>query len=158
MGMDVQKNRNPAQAPAHLSFLLLHTQRFRPTAFVIIPAEMEHTMDQQRHELLFQRPTSSPSLALSHGQRDDYLAEVRGKLRKAMRRSRLPKGKRQNIRTTILFPIPAVEPPHSAIAHEQNIHLCGRLSNKLQHGLGQSQNPPAADRHGADMDLEGNGH
>jgi hypothetical protein len=125
---------------------------------MIIPAEMQHTVNQQRYDLFFQRPAGSLGLALSRRQRDHDIAKMRASLMKAMRRSRLPKGKCQNIRRTILLPKSAVEPPHSAIAYEENVHLCGRLSDELQHGLGQSQDPPATNCHGADMHVEGNGH
>src|SRR4029078_1623019 len=85
--MGSHQSGNGAQPSTHLPFFFLHTPGFRPAAFMIIAAEMQHTMDQQRHELFFQRSASRLGLPLSRRQADDDLTEVGGSSMEAVRRS-----------------------------------------------------------------------
>ena len=93
---------NGAQPPTHLPFLLLHAPGFRPAAFMIIAAEMQHTMDQQRHELFFQRSASRLGLTLSRRQGDDHITQV-GRLldgsREVLRASRKAKANTSVLRS-----------------------------------------------------------
>ena len=91
---------------------------------MIIAAEMQHTMDQQRHELFFQRSASRPGLPLSRRQADDDLTEVGGSSMEAMRRSCFSEREGQDVCTAIFVSKPAVEPPHPPIAHEREVHIC----------------------------------
>lgn len=152
------KSGDQTQAPTHLPFLPLHTQRLGSAAFMIIAAEMQHAMDQQRHEFFFQRPAFRLGLTLSRRHRNDDLAEVRSRLIEAMRRPRLPKGKGQDVGAAILAPETAIELPHSAITDEREIHVCRRFSGEREDGPCQSQDSPAIDAQRPDMDLERNGH
>lgn len=122
------KSGDRTQAPAHQPFLPLHTQRLRSAAFVIIAAEVQHAMDQQRHEFFFERPAFRLGLTLSRWHRNDDLAQVASGLIEAMRRSSLPKGEGQDVRAAILTPEAAIELPHSTIADEREIHVCRRFS------------------------------
>jgi hypothetical protein len=149
---------NGAQPSTHLPFFFLHTPGFRPAAFMIIPAEMQHTMDQQRHELFFQRSASRLGLTLSRRQADDDLTEVGGSSMEAVRRSCFSEREGQDVRTAIFVSKPAVEPPHPPIAHEREVHIRRRLADELEDGSCQSQDPPATDCHRPNMDLKRNGH
>ena len=90
---------------------------------MIIAAEMQHTKDQQRHELFFQRSASRLGLTLSRGQGDDHVTEEGGSPMEAVRRSCLSEREGQYVRTAIFVPKPAVEPPHPPIAHEREVHI-----------------------------------
>ena len=91
---------------------------------MIIAAEMQHTMNQQRHELFFQRSASHLGLPLSRRQADDDLTEVGGSSMEAVRRPRFSERESQDVRTAIFVSKPAVEPPHPPIAHERKVHIC----------------------------------
>lgn len=125
---------------------------------MIIAAEMQDAMDQQRHELFFQGASSRLGLSPSRWHRDHDVPQVDGCLTEAMRRSRLPERKGENVRTAILVPVPAIELPHSPITDEREIHVCRRFSGEAKDGLRQSQDSPATDSYRPNMDLEGNGH
>jgi hypothetical protein len=125
---------------------------------MIIAAEMEHAMDQQRHEFFLQRPAGRLGLTPSRRHRDDDITQMSGSLIEPMRRSRLSERERQNVRAAILASEPAIELPHSPIAHERESHVCRRLSDERKHGVRQSQDWPASDCDRPDMYLERNGH
>ena len=125
---------------------------------MIIAAEMQHTMDQQRHKLFFQRSASRLGLTLSRRQGNDYVTEVGGSSMEAVRCSCLSEREGQYVRTAIFVSKPAVEPPHPPIAHQREVHICRRLADKLQDGVRQSQDPPATDCHRPNMYLKRNGH
>ena len=91
---------------------------------MIIAAEMQHTMDQQRHELFFQRSASRIGLTLSRGQADDHVTEEGGPPMEAVRRSCFSEREGQDVCTAIFVSKPAVEPPHPPIAHEREVHIC----------------------------------
>src|SRR4029078_478194 len=118
------KSGNGSQPSTLLPFFFLHTPGFRPAAFMIIAAEMQHTMNQQRHELFFQRSPSAFGLPLSRRQADDDLTEVGGSSMEAVRRPRFSERESQDVRTAIFVSKPAVEPPHPPIAHERKVHIC----------------------------------
>jgi hypothetical protein len=125
---------------------------------MIVAAEMQHAMDQQRHELFFQRPAGRLGLTPGRRHRDDDIAQVSRGLIEAMRRSRLSEREGQNVRAAILASESAIELPHSPIAYEREIHVCRRLSDERENGLRQSQDWPASDCDRLDMYLERNGH
>jgi hypothetical protein len=91
---------------------------------MIIAAEMQHTMDQQRHELFFQPSARRLGLTLSRRQADDYLTEVGGSSMETVRRSCFSEREGQYVRTPICVSKPAVESPHPPIAHEREVHIC----------------------------------
>src|SRR5689334_25391339 len=114
---------------------------------MIIAAEMQHTMDQQRHKFFFQRSSCRLGLTLSRRQGDDYVTEVRGSSMEAVRCPCLSEREGQYVRTAIIVSKPAVEPPHPPIAHQREVHIRRRLADELQDGFRQSQDPPATDGH-----------
>ena len=75
---------------------------------MIIAAEMQHTMNQQRHELFLQRSASRLGLPLSRRQADDDLTEMGGSSMEAVRRSCLSEREGQYVRTAILVSKPAI--------------------------------------------------
>jgi len=75
---------------------------------MIIAAEMQHTMDQQRHKLFFQRSASRLGLTLSRRQGNDYVTEVGGSPVEAVRCSCLSKREGQYVRTAIFVSKPAI--------------------------------------------------
>lgn len=91
---------------------------------MIIAAEMQHTMDQQRHELFFQGSARRLGLPLSRRQADDDLTEVGGSSMEAVRRSCFSEREGQDVCTAIFVSKPVVEPPHPPIAHEREVHIC----------------------------------
>jgi hypothetical protein len=97
-------------------------------------------------------------LTPSRRHRDDDITQMSGSLIETMRRSRLSERERQNVRAAILASEPAIELPHSPIAHERESHVCRRLSDERKHGVRQSQDWPASDCDRPDMYLERNGH
>jgi hypothetical protein len=108
---------------------------------MIISAEMEHTMDQQRQDFFLQRPMGGLGLPPGGWQRNDDITEVSSVLMEAVGGPGLPERKGQYIGAAILAPIPPIQPPHPQIAHEGNAHVGGRFPDGLEHGLGQAQHP-----------------
>jgi hypothetical protein len=154
----LQKSGYRAQPLTHLALLFLHAQCFRPAAFMIIATEMQHSMDQQRDELFFQRPACRVGLTLSCRKGDHDITQMRRSLMKSVGRTRLPKGKGQNVGAAIFMTKPVIQPPHPAIAYERDIHVSGRLPDEGKNVLRQSQDLPASDSEGPDRDVKGNGH
>ena len=75
-----------------------------------------------------------------------------------VRRSGLPERKGQHVGAAVLMPILTVQPPHTPVAHERHAHIGGRLTDTVEHGLRQAQDPLSTDRDGADGYLNGNRH
>jgi hypothetical protein len=125
---------------------------------MIVAAEMQHAMDQQRHEFLFHRPAGRLGLTPSRRHRDHDVAQVGGILIEVMRCSSFSKRECQNVRTAILVPEAAIEPPHSPIAYEREMHVCRRLTGEREDSLRQPQDSSASDCHRPDIHLKGHGH
>jgi hypothetical protein len=152
------KPADPPEAPADLAFFSSHALRFGPATFMIVTAQMQHSVNQEGHELFFQRPPRHLGLALSGRKGNNHVTELCAGPTEAVGRSSLPERKGQNVRTAVLVPEPVVELPHPAIADERDTQVCRRLPDEREHRLGQPQDLPATQPYRSYLYLKANGH
>jgi hypothetical protein len=95
------------------------TRRRRP---IVVPQEVEETMNQQEGQLLVERMAVCFRLARSGVNRDDHIAEeIRSR---QWEHSRL--WKRQDVGGTIAVQVRPIEPPDSPITDEEHRELITR--------------------------------
>jgi len=85
---------------------------------MIVPAEVQHAVDQQDHKFFFQWMARRLRLALGGRQRNDDVTEVRAGQVETMGCVCLAEGKRQDVGAAVLVPEPVVEPLHPSITDE----------------------------------------
>jgi hypothetical protein len=117
------------ETPAQMPFFPLHAQGFGSAAFVVVPAEMQHAVNQQRDDFLVQGSAASLRLALGDRQGDDHITEMRAGLAEVMRCPTLSKGESEDVRRPVFVPEQAVEPPHPPITDERDAQICRRLAD-----------------------------
>jgi hypothetical protein len=154
----VDKPADRPEAAAYLPLFSSHASSFGPAPFMIVPAQVQHSMNQQGHHFFFQRPLRRLGLALSERQGNDHVPEMCSRPVEVMGRPAFPERKGEHVGPSVLASKPVVEPSHPAIAHERDTDVRRRFPDQREHRLGQSQELPATQPNGSYIDLKGNGH
>jgi hypothetical protein len=101
----------------------MHSPSFGFAPFMIIPAEMQNPVYEQRGDLLIERPMPFTSLADRRRDTDHHVSQWRGNQVSSPWRPCIARRKRQHIGRPILLTKLHVQSAHPPISHECHAHV-----------------------------------
>ena len=139
--------RDRADRPQELPFTPMHADRFFFASLVVVSAQMQYSMHQQRNNLIVQLPSGFYSLTKSLRDRDYHIAKHVRREPGGMGRESFSHRESQYVRRSIFLAILSIEPAHAVIARQFyaqfRLPFSDRAQNELRH---THQNRPPYDR------------